>query len=212
MSILLHIDSSPMGSTSISRQLTREFVKRWRTANPHGTVIYRDLATITIPVIDAAWISANLTPREARTREQTDILALSTELTRELLEADEYVIGVPMHNWGPAASLKLWVDQIVRFGETVVVTPSGIKGTLGQKRLTCLIAAGRRYGPGCADAASNHLEPWLRTFFGSLGIRDMHFVLADGAAQVNYGGMDRAEYLAPHLETVRSLFAGTLSS
>jgi FMN-dependent NADH-azoreductase len=212
MSTLLHIDSSPMGEASISRQLTREFVKTWRAANPQGTVISRDLTAITIPVIDAAWVSANLTPLESRTPQQNEILALSTQLTREVMEADEYVIGVPMHNWGPAASLKLWIDQIVRFGQTVVVTPSGIKGTLAQKRITCFIAAGRRYNPGSADEGHNHLEPWLRTFFASLGVTDMQFMLVDGTAQVNYGKMDRTAFLAPHLETVRSLFAETVSS
>src|SRR5262249_11166479 len=130
MPILLHIDSSPMGDASISRCLTREFVQRWRIANPHGEVISRDLTTIGIPVIDAAWVAANYTPRESRTRHQNDLLAVSTELTGEVMRADEYVIGVPMHNWGPASSFKLWVDQIVRFGETVDLTPAGIKGSL----------------------------------------------------------------------------------
>src|SRR5262245_20030769 len=114
MSVLLHIDSSPMGvGSSISRHLTREFVRQWRIANPQGRVIYRDLAAMQIPMVDASWIAANYTPVESRTQGQKHHLALSTELTRELLDADEYVIGVPMHNWGPSAGLKLWADQIV---------------------------------------------------------------------------------------------------
>jgi FMN-dependent NADH-azoreductase len=31
----------------------------------------------------------------------------SSPMTGELLDADEYVIGVPMHNWGPSSSFKL---------------------------------------------------------------------------------------------------------
>lgn len=212
MSILLHIDSSPMGEASISRQLTREFVQRWRAANPQGEVISRDLTTIAIPVIDAAWISANLTPVESRTQQQNDVLALSTELTRELLDADEYVIGVPMHNWGPSSSFKLWVDQVVRFGETIAVTPSGLRGTLGKKRATLFVAAGRRFGPHSEDAARNHLKPWLQTFFNNLGVRDLRFVLADGAAEVNRGKIDRTAFLTPHIEAMQSLLARELSS
>lgn len=211
MPILLHIDSSPMGEGSISRHLTCEFVQIWRAANPQGTVISRDLAAIDIPVIDAAWVSANMTPKESRTQEQNDVLALSTELTRDVLDADEYVIGVPMHNWGPSSSFKLWVDQIVRFGETVVVTPSGLKGTLDGKRATFLMAAGRHYRDGSADGPRNLLEPWLRMFFGSLGVRDMQFVFADGTSEVKYGKMDQAAYLAPRIQAIQSLFAETLS-
>lgn len=206
MSTLLHIDSSPMGEGSISRHLTREFVEQWRAANPRGRVIERDLTLLDIPPIDAEWISANLTPRESRTSQQNQLLSLSTELTRELLEADEYVIGVPMHNWGPSAKFKLWVDQIVRFGETVVTTTAGIQGTLGAKRITFFLAAGRSYG-AAADGPTNLLEPWLRTFFGSLGVNQMHFVFADGRSAVKYGKLDQAEYLAPRLAEVRSMFA-----
>jgi FMN-dependent NADH-azoreductase len=79
MPILLHIDSSPLGEDSISRRLTAEFVCHWHHANPAGEVISRDLTSISIPVIDAEWISANLTPRELRTPGQNAILALSTE-------------------------------------------------------------------------------------------------------------------------------------
>jgi FMN-dependent NADH-azoreductase len=180
---------------------------RWRRANPQGTVISRDLAAIEIPAIDREWISANLTPRESRTQQQNDVLALSTELTRELLTAGEYVIGIPMHNWGPSSSFKLWVDQIVRFGETIAVTPSGMKGTLDQKRATFFLAAGRDFGRHSEDASRNYLEPWLRTLFGNLGVRNMRFVLVDGTAQLNYGKVDRTAFLAPHMEAMQSLLA-----
>ena len=207
MPTLLHIDSSPMGEASISRCLTREFVKRWRNANPRGKVISRDLTAIAIPVIDTAWISANYTPRKSRTPQQDDLLALSTEFTSELIEAGEYVIGVPMHNWGPASSFKLWVDQVARFGETVAITPSGIQGTLHNKRLTVFVSAGRHFDALSADAAGNHLAPWIRTFFGSLGITDIRLIFADGTADVKDGTIDRAAFLAPHFDAMQSLIA-----
>jgi FMN-dependent NADH-azoreductase len=205
MPVLLQINASPMGANSISRTLTREFVQRWRNRNPQGRVITRDLTTIVIPVIDRAWIAANYTPKESRTEQQHDLLALSTEFTKELLDADEYVIGVPMHNWGPSSSFKLWTDQIVRFGETIALTPTSMKGTLGQKRATFFVAAGRNFSSHSPDHGKNHLEPWLRTFFGGLGIRDMRFVFAEGTAAVRHGTIGRAAFLAPHIETMQSL-------
>ena len=110
---LLRIDSSPMGEAAISRVLTNEFVQRWLSANPRSTVIRRDLTTIAIPVIDAAWVAANYTPKDSRTQQQNELLKLSTEFIAELLDADEYVMGMPIHNWGPPSSFKLSVDQIV---------------------------------------------------------------------------------------------------
>src|SRR6185503_15228571 len=136
------------------------------------------------------------------TPEQNEILSLSSALTRELLDADEYVIGVPMHNWGPAASFRLWLDQVVRFGETVAVAPTGTKGALSGKRLTGFVTAGRHYGPNSEDPSHNHLEPWLRTFFSNLGVEDMEFIFVDGAVEVVRGRIAREDFLAPHLAAI----------
>lgn len=196
---LLRIDSSPMGESAISRQLTDEFVRRWRDANPDGIVVTRDLTATAISVIGAAWVAANYTPEQLRTAEQSKRLRLSAELIAELREADEYVIGMPMHNWGPPAALKLWVDQIV--------TPL-TKSTrpLAGKRATFIIAAGGVYGPGSKDAPKNYLTPWLRTVFGFLGVDEMQFVVADGSRDMHFGKIDRAEFLTPHMEAVKALF------
>ncbi|HXK02854.1 MAG TPA: NAD(P)H-dependent oxidoreductase [Verrucomicrobiae bacterium] len=200
MATLLHVDSSPIGEASITRELTREFVRRWRDANPRGRVIERDLAKIAIPVIDEAWIAANLTAHEARTPEQREILRLSAELVRELLAADEYVMGIPMHNCGPSAAFKLWVDHIV--------TPLGRSAPLDGKRVTFLIATGSPYRPGTENACKYLLEAWLRNLFGYLGIRDMRFIIAGSAAAVRHRTVDRTAFLQPHIAAMDELFPG----
>jgi FMN-dependent NADH-azoreductase len=198
MSTLLRIDSSPMGETAISRQLTREFASKWLEANPGGSVIHRDLTAAPIPVIDAAWVAANYTPRESRTRDQNERLKLSTELIGELLRADEYVIGMPIHNWGPPASFKLWVDHIV--------TPSSaVERPLRGKRAAFVIAAGSVYAEGSKYASKNHVVPWLRMLFGGLGIEEMEFVFAEGSKAAIDGRIDRATFLAPHIARVHAL-------
>jgi FMN-dependent NADH-azoreductase len=197
---LLRIDSSPFGETAISRRLTKEFVQSWLTENPGGAVITRDLTTTAIPVVDAAWVSANYTPSGSRTHQQNEILKLSAELIMELMDANEYVIGLPMHNFGPPSIFKLWVDQIV--------TPSTIlERPLAGKHATFIIAAGRIYAPGSRDSNKNYLVPWLRTVFGSLGVSDMRFVIADGTKKVHSGDLDRTTFLLSHLEAIRALFA-----
>jgi FMN-dependent NADH-azoreductase len=196
---LLRIDSSPYGETAISRLLTEEFVQRWLSDNAGGAVISRDLNVMAIPVVDPAWVTANYTPTESRTHAQEDILRFSANLTGELTDADELVIGLPIHNWGPPSIFKRWVDQIV--------TPAALKARpLVDKRVTFLIAAGRNFGPGSPDAKNNYVVPWLRTVFGSLGASDMQHVLADCTRKVHSGDLDRASFLAPHREAIRALF------
>ena len=67
MSTLLHIDSSPLYRGSVSRQLTGAFVTQWKSSNPDGKVLDRDLNSTSIPPIDAEWVAAVYTPEEART-------------------------------------------------------------------------------------------------------------------------------------------------
>ena len=83
MPTLLHLDSSPLEG-SISRELTREFVKTWKNAHPDGMVIYRDLAANAPKPVDTSWIYSSYTPEANRTPEQKAVLAGSEEMIAEL--------------------------------------------------------------------------------------------------------------------------------
>jgi FMN-dependent NADH-azoreductase len=76
-----------------------------------------------------------------------------------------------------------------------------------RRRATFIIAAGRIYAPGSPNADKNYFVPWLCTVFGSLGMSDMQFVIADGTKKVHSRDLDRATFLVPHPETIRALFA-----
>ena len=201
---LLHIDSSPLYGRSISRELTSEFVTEWKASHPDGKVIYRDLNATTIPPIDAAWVGAVFAPEEALTAEQKQVIALSDSLLAELFEADEYVIGVPMHNFGPPSVLKLWVDQIARVGKTFRYVDGRPEGLIVGKKATFLIATGGIYDAQTQMASFNFVEPYLRSLFGFLGLTDTTFLTAGGVQAVNHGKVDRGTFLAPHLEAVRA--------
>src|SRR4051812_10387723 len=168
MPTLLHLDSSPL-ETSISRELTREFVNTWKTAHPTGVVITRDLSAQAAWPLDAQWIGASYTPEAGRTPEQKQVLAVSDELIGELRKADEYVLGVAMHNFSVPAVLKLWIDQVLRTGVTFSYGEGGPKGLLQGKKATVLIASGGVYAAGTPLAAMDFVEPYLRTVLGFIG-------------------------------------------
>lgn len=206
MPTLLHIDSSPLES-SISRELTREFVKTWKNTHPDGTVIYRDLAANAPRPVDTTWIYSSFTPQHSRTEEQKAALALSDELIAELEGADEYVFGVAMHNFSIPSVLKLWIDQVVRRGRTFTYAESGPQGLLQGKKATILAASGGVYQAGTPAAALNFIDPYLKTILGFIGVADVRFVTASGAAQLMTGAVDREAFLKPTLEHVRTVAA-----
>jgi FMN-dependent NADH-azoreductase len=203
MTTLLHIDSSPLYGRSISRELSKAFVERWKSAHPDSNVIERDLYATPISPVDAKWVDAAFTPQEHRTPEQKIALTLSDTLLAELEQADDYLIGVPMHNLGVPAALKLWIDQIVRVGKTFAYVDGARKGLLLNKRVTFVVASGGIYDAQAQTASFDFVEPYLRTIFAFVGVVDSTFIRAGGAAVLNHGG-DRNAFLAPHLEAVQA--------
>jgi len=202
MPTLLHIDSSPLYSRSVSRELTGAFVAQWKASHPNGRVVDRDLNATAISPINAEWVGAVYTPEEARTPEQKKLLALSDTLIAELEQADEYVIGVPMHNFGVPSVLKLWIDQISRVGKTFSYAGGTPKGLLIDKKATFIIATGGIYDAQTQMASFNFVEPYLRSLFGFLGLTDATFLTAGGTMALSHG-QDRAAFLAPHLQAVQ---------
>jgi FMN-dependent NADH-azoreductase len=203
MPTLLHIDSSPLYGRSVSRELTAAFVTQWKSSNPGETVIYRDLSATPIPPISAEWVGAVYTPEAARTPQQKDLLTLSDSLLAELERADEYVFGVPMHNFGIPSVLKLWIDQIARVGKTFSYADGTPKGLIIGKKATFIIATGGIYDAQTKMASFNFVEPYLRSVFGFLGVTDANFLTAGGTSVLNQG-QDRNAFLAPHLQVVQT--------
>lgn len=208
MATLLKIDSSPLYERSVSRQLTAAFTNKWTSAHPEGMVIDRDLNATDILPITGAWVAAAYTPEEARTPEQKKLLQLSDTFIAELQRADEYVFGVPMHNFSVPSTLKLWIDQISRAGKTFSYTDGTPKGLLVGKKATFIIATGGKYDAQTQLASFNFVEPYLRSLFAFLGVTDATFITAGGTAALNFG-QDRQAFLAPHLEAVHAHALGS---
>ena len=203
MSTLLHINSSPLYGRSVSRELTAAFVNEWKASHPDGRVIDCDLNAAAIPPINAEWVGAVYAPEHARTPKQKELLSLSDSLVTELEQSDEYVIGVPMHNFGVPSVLKLWIDQIARVGRTFSYGDGGPKGLITGKKATFIIATGGIYDAQTKMASFNFVEPYLRSVFGFLGVTDANFLTAGGTAVLNQG-QDRSAFLAPHLQSVQT--------
>ena len=202
---LLHLDSSPAGEFSVSRHLSAEFVRNWEIANPDGIVIVRDTTTSQIPPVTGEWIGAMHIPEDARTERQRSLLTLADTFIAEMVAADEYVLGVPMHNFSIPSTLKLWIDQVALPNKTFSYVNGRPVGLLTGKKATILIASGGTYDAGTAMVSLNHAEPYLRTIFGFFGVTDVTVLSAGGTSSLARGG-DRDTFLEPLVASVRAQF------
>jgi FMN-dependent NADH-azoreductase len=87
-----------------------------------------------------------------------------------------------MYNFTLPSQLKAWIDRILVAGKTFRYGPSGAEGLAGNKRVIVAISRGGMYGQDSAAAAAEHLETYLRTVFGFIGIAHPEIIVAEGLA------------------------------
>jgi FMN-dependent NADH-azoreductase len=200
---LLHIDASILGDNSVSRRVSDAVVARLRAAIPNLEVTYRDLTTAPLSHLSGANVasrSANMEHDQALQEE----LSLGSRVLEEFLAADIVVIGAPMYNFTVPSQLKAWVDRILVAGKTFQYGPTGAEGLAKGKRVILAISRGGFYGAGTPNAAAEHMETYLRTVFGFIGIPAPEIIVAEGIA---VGPDQRQKAIEGALQAVANLRA-----
>jgi FMN-dependent NADH-azoreductase len=203
MPTLLHLDASPRGNYSVSRQLSTAAVDAWKIKNPTGTVVERDLTKTSLTFVDMEWIVGAFSAPDQHTDENKRALALSDELVAEVLAADEIIIGTPMYNFAIPAVLKAWIDHVVRAGKTFQYTATGVDGLASGRKVVVAVASGGVYDEASGMAAYNYEIPYLRHILGFIGISDVTFVQAGGTMAVAQGKISGEEFLAPFAKQIK---------
>ena len=179
MPALLHIDSSPRAD-SVSSSLAAAFVANWRRQNPAAAVVHHNTSLEHIPYLDESAIDAFFAPPAELTAEQKRALKYSDRLVQELLAADVLVLGVPMWNLSIPASLKAWIDLVVREGRTFAFTETGVVPLLPpDKKVFVFSARGGAYPAGSSLHALDFQQPYLRAILGVIGLTDIQFIHAE---------------------------------
>jgi FMN-dependent NADH-azoreductase len=181
MMTILKIDSSITGDASVSRQLTQATVDQLVAQRPGQRVIVRDLVATPL---------SHLTLGGAGDEDVLD----------EFLAAETVVIGAPMYNFTVPSQLKAWVDRILVAGRTFRYGANGPEGLAGAKRVIVAVSRGGFYDAG---NAFEHVETYLKSVFGFIGITPQ-FVHADGIA---VGPEQREAGIANGLVEVEALAA-----
>ncbi len=180
MKKILIIESSPREG-SITRKLTQQTEARLKQQYPDAQFVERDLVATGIPHLSSETLQAFMTPAEGQDSGLQSAIALSNQLTEELLAADIIVIAAPMWNFGVPSILKAWIDHVCRAGKTFSYSENGPVGLLARKEAVLLIASGGVYSAGPMQAY-DFTEPYLRTVLGFIGVQAIQTVRAEGLA------------------------------
>ena len=205
---LLHIDSSVLGTNSVSRQLTAQIVAEWRARHPDTTVEHLDLAVDAPSHLSIDSLGFRTAPgTEGLSETQKRENAVSERLVRQFLAADVIVVGAPFYNFSIPSQLKAWIDRIAQAGRTFKYTEQGPQGLAGGKTVIVASTRGGLYSTSERGRAMDHQESYLQTVFGFLGITDLRVVRAEGLAM---GDRARARAIAAATTNIRALAADSV--
>ena len=188
---LLHLDTSALGTHSVTRELTAAVVARWQDAQANLTVEYRDLDAEPLPHLTGRSL-AKADPVQAEADEAT---------LQQFLDADVVVIGAPFYNFSIPSTLKAWIDRVAIAGRTFRYTEAGPEGLAGGKKVVIVSGRGGQYGD---SSPADFQEAYLRQVFGFIGVTDLEIVRAEGVA---YSPQHRADAMAAAHASIRSPLA-----
>ena len=176
MKNILVITASIFGQDGQSSRLVSQTLDQLRQTYGDIQTTYRDLSAEPVPHLDAERFGAFLTNADDRDGSQQGVVDYSDLLISEIVDADVIVMGVPMYNFGVPSVLKAYFDHIARAGITFRYTANGPVGLLEDRPVYILAARGGLYA-GTPNASQT---PFIRSFLGFIGLKDVHFVYAEG--------------------------------
>ena len=174
MKQLLVINSSINGDKGHSVQLAQQFLAQLPQGSFNVDTI--DLNKAPLPHLDMSEMAAWMTPSDQRSEQQQQLAAVSDELIARIKAADVIVLGVPMYNFGVPSQLKALLDRVARAGITFKYTEQGAVGLLDDKPVIIFATRGGVYQGTTMDSQT----PFLQSFFNFVGLKNLHFVYAEG--------------------------------
>lgn len=175
MSSTLLINASPHGTDSRGYRLARQAAANLLTRETDGQLVERDLATLTASALPRGYAEAIV----GRQGPEAEVFALSEELIRELERTTLLIIATPMHNFTVPASLKLWIDYVLRYGRSFA-PQGGRKVGLLKDRPTLVVVTSGGLVTGPVASQPDHLTAYLTDVLATIGIKDVRFVYLEG--------------------------------
>ncbi len=114
MKTILLLNASPMGTASRAYTLAKKAASNLLSAYSDTALVERDLSRLHASPIRAAYADAIIGQAE----HDAPDFAASEMLIREVEICDYLIVATPMHNFSVPASLKLWIDYVLRGGRS----------------------------------------------------------------------------------------------
>jgi FMN-dependent NADH-azoreductase len=178
---LLHIVATPRSHESNTVRVSNALIEELYSKYDNLSVKVLDLFKADLPAVAGENIESKyklMTGQELDSHHKTSWDAIEANINR-FLEADVYLLSVPMWNFGVPYALKYYIDAIVQPGYLFRYNQQGFpEGLVTGKRMIVVTTSGADYSANSPLHSLDFVEPYLRTIFNFIGITDIHFISA----------------------------------
>lgn len=172
---LLHLDASPRGERSRSREIGAAFLAALARRHAALAVEHLDPWTADLPSVDGALIEARyaLIAGEPVPATTADAWARVGAIARHLLGFDVWLITTPMWNFGVPYRLKHYIDVVTHPGFLFTNTATAVTGLAAGRRAVFIGASAM---PNEALTALDHQLAYLTAWARFVGVEEVHTV------------------------------------
>lgn len=179
MKRILHLISSLQGKDSYSFKLGNAIVERIQEKYAGSTLEELNLVDTEMPHLTPAVLRTFSIPGDQLTEAEKASIRISDEVVNQLLASDIIIVGAPLYNFNIHSSLKAWIDHVTRAGITFNYGEQGPVGKVFGKKVYVAMSSGGVFSEG-PNKDYDFVAPYLKTFFGFLGITDLTVFRAEG--------------------------------
>jgi len=174
---LLHIVATPRGLGSNTGRVSSVLLEELHDRYDDLTVTTLDLFSADLPAVAGVNIKSKyaLMTGQQLDEEARDSWGEIEKTIEQFLDADLYLLTVPMWNFSIPYALKYYIDAIVQPGYLFRYDEFGQPhGMVQNRRMVCVTSRGADYSQPPL-ATLDFVEAYLRTIFGFVGLTDLKF-------------------------------------
>ena len=177
MKKLLHVVASPRGGRSRTLRVAHAFLERFKERHPDWlvdeiNVFEEELPSMSARQVDGKYILLGNKELYGELREKW--AEIEQHIAR-FKEASAYLISTPMWNFSIPYPLKQYLDILIQPAHLFRYVKGHAEGLLTGRRMVVISSSGGAYTAPEVHS-SDHVESYLRTVFGFVGVTDMRFI------------------------------------
>jgi FMN-dependent NADH-azoreductase len=178
MRTILLLNASPFGSASRAYGLARKAARNVMNGQSDIRLVERDLSQLRPSPLSELYAHAIVT----RAQHDAPAFEESEALIREVEACDYLIVATPMHNFTVPASLKLWIDYVLRAGRTFSYRDGHKVGLLDDRPALVVIGSGGIH-KGADAKQPDYLSAYFAHVLATIGIKDVQFIHLQGLSR-----------------------------